>query len=1093
MNRKLLSILLVLTGFCGTVFADHLSSNLLFTARMSGDSEVPAVTTNGQGLGIFTFDEKKSTLYVNVSLSNLSGPVTGIHIHDGVAGVNGGVIYNLTPFLQGSRLKATIPNISRASFAKFLDGSYYLNAHTTLNPGGEIRGQIGLETDIRFSARLSGNEEVPAVFTNGKGLFVANLSQSGALVNFNMVFEGLSSPVVGAHIHNAPSGTNGGVIFDLGPFIFGNVILGTWDPIGFIDALRAGELYVNVHTVNNPGGEIRGQIVLDEGLLFDATLDGDQEIPGVSTSGRGIALVSVSPDLSMLEYYILFDSLSGPATAAHFHSGIAGTSGGVVIDVTDDINENVISGSQPLTVDLINRLLSGSLYLNVHTDAHPGGEIRGQVYKLAREGYTFDMSGGQEVPPTNSTGIGAGFVSIDRDQSNAHYGVVYSNLSGNFTAAHFHNAPPGVNGGVLFNITNSFNAFGAADGYWDTNFDGATSLLFREGQMYVNVHSDLFLGGEIRGNVIRARNIFNMDPPFDPGFGNDFIFVAELNGDSENPPVTTDAVGLASVYFGADRTTAEINVTVTGLSGPITGAHIHEGFQGSNGPVIFPLVADGKRIHMDITGITSEQLGKFISGNYYINVHTATNPGGEIRGQIFLEQDATFVALLTGDEENPPVTTEARGLGAFHYTIGTLSLDVNVQLTELSSDITGAHLHAAAPGVNGSVIVDLGPLRDGNTIQGTVPITLNDFFALAAGGVYVNVHTTNNPGGEIRGQLNYQGGMTFDGWMSGLQEVPFANTNASGLAVATTSNDLTSINVWMVSDGVSGGITAAHFHNAALGVNGSVVLDLSGGLNDNDINFSGPLPDAVMSALLTGDIYTNVHTPAYPGGEMRGQMFGLVRDGYGYDVCPEQEVGNVNAPSATGSGLVTIDRLHTNADILVMTDGLTGPVNSAHFHGAPLGVNGGVIFDLTPGLVNGSISGYGIPMDTGVINQLRAGNAYFNAHTSLHPGGEVRGQVVKELLCSIDVGVNELDDLVREVILSPVPVADRLNIKIETAINTTLSMNVIDMSGKLLSTHQFRLVEGQNILHVDTGRLHPGFYMLMISDGNAAQAYKFIK
>jgi hypothetical protein len=248
-----------------------------------------------------------------------------------------------------------------------------------------------------------------------------------------------------------------------------------------------------------------------------------------------------------------------------------------------------------------------------------------------------------------------------------------------------------------------------------------------------------------------------------------------------------------------------------------------------------------------------------------------------------------------------------------------------------------------------------------------------------------------------------------------------------------------------------------------------------------------------MSALLTGDIYTNVHTAAYPGGEMRGQMFGLVRDGYGYDVCPEQEVGTVDAPSATGSGLVSIDRLHTNADILALTDGLTGPINQAHFHEAPVGVNGGVVFDLTPGLVNGVLSGYGIPMDTGVINAIRAGNAYFNAHTTAHPGGEVRGQVVKELLCSITVGVNELEDIVAEVILSPVPVSDQLNIDLSTKINTTLSMTVFDLSGKLMSTNQFQLVEGRNLLHVDTGGLQPGFYLLMISDGNAAQAYKFIK
>src|SRR5690349_19589428 len=105
MNRKLLPLLLLLSCLCGTAWADHLSSSLMFTARMNGANEVPAVSTTAEGLGIITFDEKKSTMYVNVSLSSLSGDITGIHIHEGAIGENGPVIFNLTPFLNGNRVK----------------------------------------------------------------------------------------------------------------------------------------------------------------------------------------------------------------------------------------------------------------------------------------------------------------------------------------------------------------------------------------------------------------------------------------------------------------------------------------------------------------------------------------------------------------------------------------------------------------------------------------------------------------------------------------------------------------------------------------------------------------------------------------------------------------------------------------------------------------------------------------------------------------------------------------------------------------------------------------------------------------------------
>jgi hypothetical protein len=260
-----------------------------------------------------------------------------------------------------------------------------------------------------------------------------------------MVFEGLTSEVTGAHIHQAPAGTNGGVVFDLGPYISGNVISGSWDPTAFLDALRAGELYVNVHTTENGGGEIRGQLLLQDGLMFDAALDGDQENPPVDTKGVGVGYFRISPDLTTLQYYVLTDSLSGEITGAHFHTGVIGSNGGVLVDLTDHIDGNVIRGSVPVSEDLLNRLLRGGIYINVHTDENPGGEIRGQVLRLAREGFLFDMSGGQEVPPVNTTGTGAGMVSIDRDQTNAHYMIVYSNPEGDFTASHFPNAPPGEN------------------------------------------------------------------------------------------------------------------------------------------------------------------------------------------------------------------------------------------------------------------------------------------------------------------------------------------------------------------------------------------------------------------------------------------------------------------------------------------------------------------------------------------------------------------------------------------------------------------------------------------------------------------------
>lgn len=1096
MNRTLLCLILIFSAFWNVARADHLSSGLMFTARMNGATEEPAVTSDGKGLAIFTFDEKKSTLYINVSMSNLSSPITGIHIHEGNPGENGPVIVNLTLFLSGNRLKGTVRNFTKDMMATLIRGGYYINTHTELNPDGEIRGQIGLETDIRIAALMNGNSEVPEVTTDGKGLFIAHYSADGNRVDFKMIFEGLTSPVTGAHIHQGAIGSNGGVIFDMSSLIVGNVLSGSGDATGFLDALLSGDLYVNVHTVNNPDGEIRGQLLIQEGLTFDASMDGARENPAVNSQGKALAIATVRPDLSEVEYYVVFDSLSGPATAAHFHIGAPGTNGGVVLPMTGDISGNIITGSQPITIDLLNKMLEGGLYMNIHTAAHPGGEVRGQVYKYARESYLFDLNGGQEVPPNSSTATGAGMATIDRDETNVHYSILYNDLQGTFTASHFHYEKPGVAGPVIFTLTPSFNSFGFADGYWDQlsaqPFDSTAASYFEENEVYANVHSSAFPGGEIRGNLVHTSSLFT-ELPFDPKFKDDLIFSAAMSGDDENPPVTTDGVGLATAYFNVNKTQAHINITVNGLSGPITAAHIHDGLPGINGPVILPITFSGNSAQTDIVNITPALFGKLVSGGFYVNVHTAANPSGEIRGQIYPEQDLTFVANLEGAQENPGVITDGKGLGAIHHTAGQTTLDVNVQLTGLSSTITSAHIHSGAIGVNGPVIIDLSDLIDGNRIRGSVNITALDLFALTTGGAYVNVHTTDNPGGEIRGQLNYQNGLTFDGWMSGLQENPFATSNASGLAVATVSPDLSTVNVWMTTDAVSGQIGASHFHNASLGSNGAVVLNFSGSIINNGLDFSGPITSDIVSALLKGEIYINAHTAAYPGGELRGQMFRLARDGYGFDMCTSQEVNPVNAPIAQGSGLASIDRLHSNVDLSIVTTGLTGPLTAAHLHQAPIGVNGGVIFPLTSFFSNGAVFANGVPVDTSIINAIISGNVYANVHTDLHPGGELRGQIVKEFLCSIETGITPIDVINGEVILSPVPVTDQLTVTFDLKKSSTLSMNIYDLSGKMLSSNPYNLTEGENEVRVETSSLSPGFYLLTITDGNASQVYKFVK
>ena len=106
-----------------------------------------------------------------------------------------------------------------------------------------------------------------------------------------------------------------------------------------------------------------------------------------------------------------------------------------------------------------------------------------------------------------------------------------------------------------------------------------------------------------------------------------------LSGDQEVPPVKTAAKGSGTISVGADKSVSG-SVTTTGVAG--TMAHIHEAPPGKNGGVAVPLAKSGDNSWSVPAGskFTDAQYEAFKAGNLYVNVHSAGNPAGEIRGQI---------------------------------------------------------------------------------------------------------------------------------------------------------------------------------------------------------------------------------------------------------------------------------------------------------------------------------------------------------------------------------------------------------------------------------------------------------------------------
>ncbi len=106
----------------------------------------------------------------------------------------------------------------------------------------------------------------------------------------------------------------------------------------------------------------------------------------------------------------------------------------------------------------------------------------------------------------------------------------------------------------------------------------------------------------------------------------------KLSGDAEVPPVKSAGGGGGKFMIGDDGSVSG-GVTTTGIAG--MAAHIHLGAAGKNGPMILPLTKEGDTYKAPAgSKLNPDQMHAFKAGDLYVNVHTAENKGGELRGQL---------------------------------------------------------------------------------------------------------------------------------------------------------------------------------------------------------------------------------------------------------------------------------------------------------------------------------------------------------------------------------------------------------------------------------------------------------------------------
>jgi len=185
-----------------------------------------------------------------------------------------------------------------------------------------------------------------------------------------------------------------------------------------------------------------------------------------------------------------------------------------------------------------------------------------------------------------------------------------------------------------------------------------------------------------------------------------------------------------------------------GLSGPAVQAHVHLGRPGVAGPVAVTLCGPCGTRTRGSAPISAAVRRALLNGTAYVNVHTASNGSGEIRGQVGL----VVRARLTVGQEVPRPSGARGANGVFTGRLVGSRISWTLRYRGLTGQAVQAHIHLGRRGVAGPVAVTLcGPCRSGR--RGAETLTARQLRALRSGRTYVNVHTARNGAGEIRGQV----------------------------------------------------------------------------------------------------------------------------------------------------------------------------------------------------------------------------------------------------------------------------------------------------------------------------------------------------
>jgi hypothetical protein len=1016
-----------------------------FYSNPSGHQTRPmAINTPGNGRLLMTLDADNN-LVVSGSVNDLQGTVDlniagGTHIHEALAGSSGPIAFGLTITLDDDGgiwepANNTFP-LTDEEVEAFYARRYYVNVHTTAEASGEVRGQVMNIAKAYFGSNLAGlNANPSAIKTTGGGFLmyegsdgkiVVTGSFAGLESNFNINVAG------GSHIHTGNVTTTGGIVARMNVALAADLRSGSYeaadnmfmlDSVSF-SAMLAGGYYFNLHTVDNPSGEIRGQILRDDNAFPSASeiispengatitvFEGGSDLEG----GRFFSASDLNNDTLLYAVEIVLPSDTGFTSIIACEKSGTDTSSNTTIDIVYEVLISFGAGVGSV-IPLRYRVLSldGSVSTFGESRAitliigEVQCEVTGGTLVLENGDTTATICGGDGIPDP--------------------FNVVLTDTTGTDSFTYLVVSSAGVILGTPAGQPFDFDGGGGgARTLYAVSHDGTLTGAVENG-MFANLGGCFALSNPI---VITRLAVSDCGGS---------VFQAELSGLNELPcPVTTTGRGMVfaslvgntlTVSGSFSDLTSDFDANVAG------GAHLHLGMAGMGGGIISLLTAD---VDDDLRGgsfnaadnvftLDSAQVAALEARGIYINIHTTDFGSGELRGQLVpAGADRYKVAYLLGVNEVPAVVTPASGALILerYGRVFTVSGSFSGLMDTIATDILGgAHIHLGVAGRNGSVIIQLN-LTIGDDMTSAVLLSENNIYVMSIaqvaafdnGEFYVNIHSNAVRSGELRGQVLDMAVTQFYSNPSGHQARPMAiNTPGNGrllmsldaennLVVSGSVNDLQG----PVDLNIAGG---SHVHEGLAGASGPVAFGLA--ITPDPDGNGGIWEPANNTFALTAEevenfyarrYYVNVHTTAEASGEVRGQVMNLAKAYFGSNLAGIN--ANPEAIKTTGGGFVMYEACN---DKIVVTGSFAGLesdfaaniAGGSHIHAGDATATGEIVASLNVAVADDLRSGAYeaannmFTLDAAGFAAMAAGDYYFNLHTVDNPSGEIRGQILRD-------------------------------------------------------------------------------------------------